>query len=178
MLNKYSTQYFDCPIDIKQGNFLSPTLFAIFINNLSLEIKESLHGLKIEIGKDMSVLVNILLYADDIVLLTSNELDMQHLLSILESWCKKWRLELNLAKTNVMHVRCRNQSQSKFWFLFDRKTVPYCSNYRYLGTTIDQYLDYKVTSNVQCDVIPIHDKNQVRSTSTPTFVTSIHVMKP
>ena len=89
MLNEYSTQYFECPIGVKQGDCLSPTLFAIFINDLALEIKESLHGLKIEIGEDMSELVNILLYEDDIVLLTNNELDMQNLLSVLESLCKK-----------------------------------------------------------------------------------------
>ena len=32
ILNDYETEYFDCPIGVKQGDCLSPTLFAIFIN--------------------------------------------------------------------------------------------------------------------------------------------------
>merc|ERR1711942_517805 len=87
--NEYETQYFDCPVGVKQGDCLSPTLFAIFINDLATEIKDSNIGIILEEG----LLINILLYADDIVLLADNEEDMQ---SMVECWCKKWRLEVNL----------------------------------------------------------------------------------
>ena len=40
ILNEYSTEYFDCPIGVKQGCCLSPTLFSIFLNSLAEEIKE------------------------------------------------------------------------------------------------------------------------------------------
>jgi hypothetical protein len=59
-----------------------------------------------------SMFLNIL-YADDIVCLTAKENDLQFLLSIVEKWCKKWRLEVNLTKTNVMHVRNVRCKQSK-----------------------------------------------------------------
>ena len=52
-------------------------------------------------NKNTNHFVNILPYADDIVLLTSNEDDMHF---FLEIWCSKWRLEVNLTKYNVMHV--------------------------------------------------------------------------
>ena len=149
ILNEHSTEYFQCPIGVKQGDSLSPTLFAIYINDLVKDLELTKVG--IDIGIDHTSLVNALMYADDIVLLAEEETGMQLLLSIVELWCKKWRLELNLTKTNVMHVRKRQQPQSKFWFLFDSKTVPYCTKYKYLGATIDQFLDYRITVASQCE---------------------------
>ena len=61
------------------------------------------------------------MYADDIVLLAPNENDLQTLLFIVECWCKKWRLEVNLTKTNILHVRKSQVSQTKFTFLFEKK---------------------------------------------------------
>ena len=107
ILNDYETEYFDCPIGVKQGDNLSPTLFAIFINDLASEIKESNIGidLNVEGGPHIDYVLSILLYADDIVCLAENEDDLQSILFIIENWCKKWRLEVNLTKTNIVHVR-------------------------------------------------------------------------
>ena len=151
ILNEEKTDYFACPIGVKQGDCLIPTLFTIFINDLALELKQSGVGVEISIDSEAAILVNVLLYTDDIVLIAENEENLQSLLFIVENWCKKWRLELNLTKTNIMHVRKTQKPQSNFWFLFDNKPVPYCTQYRYLGLTINQYLDFKVTTDVQCE---------------------------
>ena len=147
ILNEYETEYFDCPIGVKQGDNLSPTLFAIFINDLASEIKESNIGidLNIEGGPNIDYVFSILLYADDIVCLAENEEDLQSILFIIENWCKKWRLEVNLTKTNIMHVRNSRKQQSKFTFLLDMKPVPYCTFYKYLGVNINEHLDFQFT---------------------------------
>ena len=102
ILQDYSTDYFDCPVGVKQGDCLSPTLFAIFINDLASEIKSSGVGVNLNIDDDEgnveATLINILLYADDIVLFAENEADLQSLLNIVEIWCQNWRLEVNLTK--------------------------------------------------------------------------------
>ena len=92
ILNEEKTEYFDCPIGVKQGDCLSPTLFAIFINDLAKELKQSDIGIKFNYEHDTSILVNVLLYADDIVLIAADELELQSLIFIVETWCKKWRL--------------------------------------------------------------------------------------
>ena len=147
ILNDYETEYFECPIGVKQGDCLSPTLFAIFINDLASEIKETNIGIKIH----DDLLINILLYADDIVLITENEADLQFLLFVVESWCKKWRLEINLTKTNILHVRPKRKQQSKFTFLFDMRPVAYCQSYKYLGANLNEFLDFEFTVEAQAD---------------------------
>ena len=92
-----------------------------------------------------------MLYADDIVLFAENELDLQFLLNIVETWCEKWRLEVNLTKTNILHIRVKRKLQSRYMFLFNKRPVPYCTFYRYLGCTINEYLDYSFTAEVQSD---------------------------
>ena len=147
ILNEHETAYFECPVGVKQGYCLSPTLFAIFINDLATTLKNSNIGVILE----ENMLINILLYADDIVLLAEKEEDLQFLLSIVESWCKKWRLEVNLSKTNIMHIRSKRKLQSKFVFLFDKQPVPYCANYNYLGATLNEFLDYNFTAGRLAD---------------------------
>ena len=95
--------------------------------------------------------MNILLYADDIVLLAKNEQDLQFLLFLVENWCKDWRLEVNLTKTNILHVREKRKRQSMFMFLFDRRPVPYCDFYKYLGCSIHENLDFKFTVSTLAD---------------------------
>ena len=152
ILEGHATKYFDCPIGVKQGCCLSPTLFSIFINDLVLEIKNTNIGVNLLNDNNLQIpglspdlLINILLYADDIVLLAENEHDLQELLFVIEKWCKKWRLEVNLTKTNILHIRNKRSPQSKFTFFFNMRPVLYCHSYKYLGSHINEFLDYKFT---------------------------------
>ena len=104
-----------------------------------------------DLDLENSVFINILAYADDIVLLATNETDLQFLLFIVEKWCSKWRLEVNLSKTNVMHVRGKRDRQSIFMFIFNKRLVSYCNSYKYLGVTLDEFLDYNFTADTQAE---------------------------
>ena len=59
-----------------QGDPLSPNLFNIFINELVKYLKSLKIG--IDIGHDLKI--SVLLYADDIILLGSDETGLQSLL--------------------------------------------------------------------------------------------------
>ena len=95
--------------------------------------------------------MSILLYADDIILLAENENDLQSMLEIVENWCRKWRLEINLNKTNVMHVRKKRKPQSRFCFLLNLQPVSYCQSYKYLGVYINEFLDFNFSVSKQVD---------------------------
>ena len=96
---------------------ISPTLFAIYINDLAEQLNQS--GLGVEIGTSLKL--SCLLYADDIVLLADNEHELQALLRIVNTWCSNWRLEVNLLKTNILHVHKKQKQRSIFNFIFENK---------------------------------------------------------
>ena len=83
ILNDYTTNYFDCPLGVKQGDTISPTLFSIFINDLAKELVNSNLGVSL----NGNLVVSTLLYADDIVLLADSEENLQLMLNITEMWC-------------------------------------------------------------------------------------------
>ena len=159
LLNEYETEYFSCPIGVKQGDCISSTVFSIFINDLAEEIKATKVGVDLTenvtnvefLSTFNDMFLNILLYADDIILLAANENDLQFLIFIVEKWCKKLRLEVNLMKSNIMHVRNPRSHQSKFMFIFNRRAMSYCKTYKYLGTTLDEFLNFKISADVQAD---------------------------
>ena len=65
------------------------------------EVQKELHcGIKIGIEQ-----VSILLYADDIVLLSNSEIGFQSMLTYLNKWCMQWCLDINVLKSNIIHFR-------------------------------------------------------------------------
>ena len=78
-------------------------LFIIFLNSLVVKLKP-LH-IGVNIGK---VNVTLLLHADDIVILSENEADIQNLLN--EKWCYQWRMKINSEKTQIVHFRPKRTS--------------------------------------------------------------------
>ena len=157
--SSYSTDYFECPLGVKQGDILSPTLFSIFVHNLTVELQESGVGINLDSSpaspnspnfhnpSPTSFLVNHLIYADDLVCIAANEIDLQFLLDIVSSWCSKYRIEANLLKTEIMHVRKLLIPKSKVIFKFGTRIIKYCQKYKYLGLTINQFLNYEQMSN-------------------------------
>ena len=74
--------------------------------------------------------------------------DLQEMLNVVETWCNQWRMEVNLTKTNIQHIRKKTQPRSDFNFQFGQKTVEYCKEYKYLGLTINEYLDFKFSTDI------------------------------
>lgn len=149
----HHTDYFDCTLGVKQGDSISPTLFACFVNDLSKEIKEKNVGVNITINNsdNNTFKVSNLLYADDVVLLAETEQDLQEMLNVTNSWCNKWRMEVNLTKTNILHIRKKSQPRSTFRFKLGEQIVKYCEEYKYLGITLNEYLDYKFSTDILSD---------------------------
>ena len=119
------TEYFDCPLGVKQGDILSPTLFSMFVNSLTVDLRNSNIGVSLDLPTD-TMIMSHLIYADDLVLIAENADDLQSLIDIVNLWCVKFRIEANLTKTEIMHVRKPLVPQSKFKFKFGSRDVNIC----------------------------------------------------
>ena len=105
-LNEYMSAWFPVTSDVKQGDNLSPILFCLYINDFALTLKEKNIGVNID-----GHTICILLYADDIVLLAENKKDLQTLLDITQDWCYKWKLNINVEKSKILHFRHNKKKQ-------------------------------------------------------------------
>ena len=74
----------------------------------------------------------MLLYADDTILLSETEEDLQLLLHAFSKYCKQWRLSVNLDKTKIM-VFSKRKSNKKYRFIFDGVIIQVVDSFPYLG---------------------------------------------
>ena len=141
-LNGYLTNWFDISSGVRQGDVLSTTLFSLYVD-LVKEIKELKCG--VNYG---DLMIEILLYADDIVLLSDNPQGLQLMLDTLGEWCKKWRLVVNNTKTNIIHFRREGVDLTESKFYFWNEEVDLVHTYRYLGLVLNEFLDMSKTVDI------------------------------
>ena len=84
---------------IKQGDPLSPVLFNLVLQKVIQSIKMVPSGIKI--GKEK---LNVLAYADDIVLIGKNEIEIRKLFVEMENIARKFGLGINQEKTKYIIV--------------------------------------------------------------------------
>ena len=118
-LNSHLTEWFSVNSGLRQGCLVSPTLFNLYINDLGIQIKQECAGISLDNGEKICLLA----YADDIVLLAEREDDLQHMLTLLERWCKDWDISINTKKSQIVHFRKESKIQTEFVFTIDGITM-------------------------------------------------------
>lgn len=145
-VNNMLTEWFETESGVKQGDTLSPTLFNIFINDLVPEINAL--GLGVQFDNRS---ISILLYADDIILLSETEEGLQKMLDCVYSWSKKNKIKFNASKSNIVHFRSKRQARTTFKFHLGNVVLNTVQQYKYLGIILNEYLDFSVTAQVLAD---------------------------
>ena len=127
-VNDVITPFLNVNLGVKQGCPLSPTLFALYVNDLAEEIKALNCG--IEMGDDQLAL---LLFAEDVVLIGPTEESLQRMLDKLYEWCSKLQLTINKDKTKIIHFRPVSMQCSQFDFKNGYLVLELTDTYKYLG---------------------------------------------
>ena len=126
---------------VRQGCNLSPKVFNLMINDIPTLFDDSCDPAYLSSTK-----LNCLMYADDLVLLSTSETGLQECLCRLESYMNKCHLNLNLKKTKIICFQ-RNGHIPKRIFLFGRQIVEKTSSYKYLGTIVTNTGNFKTNEN-------------------------------
>ena len=95
-VNRELSDAFKCPIGVRRGDTLSLLLFTIYINVFKLFISQKFSGIELQSETslhtdlsdfDMWLKMFALLYADDTVLMSERELDMQKAHDATAEYC-------------------------------------------------------------------------------------------
>ena len=119
----------------RQGENVSPILFSLYLNDPENHI---MHDLNTGIERDcadynMAIYLRliVLLYADDKVILASNEHDLQRALNDFDAYCKSWKRNVNIDKTKVV-IFGAGKTDS-FRFKLGDDIVEITDKYKYLS---------------------------------------------
>lgn len=120
---------FTCMLGVRQGECLSPFLFAMFLNDVeNVFLEQGMNGIDVESFK-----LFLILYADDMVIFANNAAELQTSLDLMYEYCNRWKLIVNIDKTKVVIFRKGGRIPNDIEFLYDGKRVDVVNKFNYLG---------------------------------------------
>ena len=122
---------FRCLNGLKQGCMLSPALFTLFINKFAELIENS--GIPgVQLFPEV-IQVMILLFADDIALISDTIVGLQRHLNLLREYCVKKKIVVNIIKTKiVVFKKDGTLSRHEKWY-YDGNLLEVVNCFTYVG---------------------------------------------
>ena len=114
-------------VGVRQGDNLSPNLFKIFINDLP-----DIFGKEDDQVQHINNFISSLLYADDLMLLSTSKPGLQRCIDKLASYSEDNCLTVILKKTKIV-VFCKSGKLSKELFYYNGTQIQNSTSYKYLG---------------------------------------------
>ena len=84
-------------LGLLQGGILSPILFNLYIDDIKNSFDEKCDPINLYDEE-----VSHLLYADDLIILSKTEHGLRQSLKNLETYCRQWKLQINITKTKIL----------------------------------------------------------------------------
>jgi hypothetical protein len=126
----------NCNIGVKQGCPLSPTIFGIYIDKLGDCLEK-----KGFVGPTLTgIVINLLLYVDDIVLMERSPHDLENQLRILKDFLSNMSMTINIDKTKVMIIKSNKITYDIF--IYDNNNLEEVTSYKYLGIDTHHKLNW------------------------------------
>ena len=103
IINGVNSEWYDVTSGVPQGSILGPTLFLLYVNDISMSIKRS----------------ELLLFADDAKLFKeihcyNDCLDLQNDINEFSKWCNTWCMQLSLDKCFQMNFSLKRSLNISF----------------------------------------------------------------
>ena len=153
------SDYCMCNIGVRQGDNLSPVLFALFINDFTkygsrptayggLNIAQSCYQSLMNSEDIVLLKLFVLLYADDTIILAENEIELQLALNKVYECCMMFKLSVNTTKTKKCFFSIGKVSRIP---TFHYGTHVVVSDYVYLGITMNYNNKFEKAIRKQLD---------------------------
>ena len=114
---------------VRQGCVMLPWLFNVFMDGIMRETMEKLQG-----GVQLTTTnVQLILFADDIVMVTEKKEDMQTNLGEMKKVMDKWGMKMHLGKTKVMMV---SRTEEDCNLNIEGEDIETVKKLKYLGTMV------------------------------------------
>ncbi len=134
---------------IQQGGILSPILCNVYMDDLSNQLNGSNTGCLVG-----NSIVNHLMYADDLVLLSPYSAGLRQMLKVCSQYGIDHDIKYNSKKSHIMIVRSTGERKSTFptFYLSDSR-LDVCEEIKYLGHVIsDDWMDDKDIYRQRCKI--------------------------
>ncbi len=122
------TPTFPCRIRLKQGCPLSPLLFGLFIDGLQKRLNALEGDAQTILGQ---LVVRLLLYANDLALMSHTLAALQKQLDVLQAFCYERQLTVNVKKTKVVVFEARKSVCQAFQY--EGEAIEQLNYFKYLG---------------------------------------------
>ena len=140
--NGQKSSFFRSNVGVRQGENLSPILFALYLNDFNDFLQKNYKGLDSlcsdirnslgQNGMDDYIALFSLLYADDTIVLGESPHELQLALNSLFDYCRMWHLTVNTSKTKIL-IFSRGKIKNVPKFMFGGEELSICFDYTYLG---------------------------------------------
>ena len=133
------TDTFPVELGVKQGCVLSPTLFNIYLNDLPNYLMSNSTD-PVSLQNDS---LNCLMYADDLVLLSTTAEGLQKCIDKVKEYCQNWKLNLNVQKTKIIIFNKQGKINKKLRFTFNGNEIEIVKQTKYLGIVFSNNCSFK-----------------------------------
>ena len=156
-INGISSVYFTCDKGVRQGENLSPLLFAIYLNDLENFMNISgCRGIETDVQDEefmIFLIFFVILYADDTIILSDDPKEFQDILTAFHEFCKLWKLDINTNKTKITIFGDYSRNQ-RLSFKINGKEIEIVKEFKYLGVLFSKngrFVQHtKNVSNIAC----------------------------
>ena len=142
------SDFFPCNLGTRQGCMLSPLLFIMFIGEFS-ELLEKTECKGIYVDEALPNVMQ-LLFADDVVNFADTILNLQNQIKLLEKFCIKYGMKINLQKSKIMVFRRGGVTKKTEKWCFEGEKIDIVSSYKYLGMYFTSIMSWELTKKSLC----------------------------
>ena len=147
--NGQHSDLFPCNVGVRQGENLSPFLFAVYLNDVEefmfINNVQGLSELCENLENEFNVYLRlfVLLYADDTILLSEKPTELQYQLDVFHQYCKTWHLKVNSSKSKIV-IFGRHISTTNTVFKYNNEILELVNSFKYLGVTFSKSGSYNL----------------------------------